>query len=57
VLRIFIDHYNSHRPHRSLYLTPRDPTAPKLGLLHSAAAGIERRDRLGGLIHEYHLAA
>ncbi len=57
VLRTFIHHYNSHRPHRSLNLRPPDPTAPKLRLVHSAAPGIERRDRLGGLIHEYSLAA
>jgi len=57
VLRIFIHHYNSHRPHRSLNLRPPDPTAPKLRLVHSAAPGLERRDRLGGLIHEYSLAA
>jgi transposase InsO family protein len=57
VLRVFIHHYNSHTPHRSLNLRPPDPTAPKLRLVHSAAPGIERRDRLGGLIHEYSLAA
>jgi len=57
VLRVFADHYNTHRPHRSLNLTPPDPTAPKLHLVYSTPPGIERLDRLGGLIHEYHLAA
>jgi putative transposase len=57
VLRTFVDHYNSHRPHRSLNLKPPDPTACKLHVLCPTSPGIERRDRLGGLIHEYGLAA
>ena len=57
VLRVFVDHYNSHRPHRSLNLKPPDPAARKLRVLHSPTALVERRDRLGGLIHEYSLAA
>jgi putative transposase len=57
VLRAFVDHYNSHRPHRSLDLAPPDPDASKLHVVHSRAPGIERRDRLGGLIHEYSVAA
>src|SRR2546426_1238561 len=55
VLRAFIDHYNSHRPHRSLNLKPPDPPAQKLGVVHPPTARLERRDRLGGLIHEYSL--
>jgi len=54
VLRIYLAHYNNERPHRGLALLPpesadiaRQPTAGE----------IERRDRLGGLIHEYHRAA
>jgi putative transposase len=47
----YADHYNLHRPHRAL------GQAPPLGSVESAAvmpAGrVERRDRLGGLIHEY----
>ena len=57
VLRIFVDHYNSHRPHRSLDLAPPDRDAPTLHVVRPPAAGIERRDCLGGLIHEYSLAA
>jgi putative transposase len=57
VLRNFVDHYNSHRPHRSLNLKPPDPAACKLRVLCPTSPGIERRDRLGGLIHEYSLAA
>ena len=58
VLRIFVQHYNSHRPHRSLNLTAPEPNAPPLSLSCAAARPrVERRDRFGGLIHEYHLAA
>jgi putative transposase len=54
---IFVDHYNGHRPHRSLNLKPPDPAAPKPQLMHSPTAPVARRDRLGGLLHEYRLAA
>jgi transposase InsO family protein len=58
VLRIVVDHYNRHRPHRALNLSPPDPQRPTLRLVTSAEPdSIERRDRLGGLIHEYTLAA
>jgi transposase InsO family protein len=54
VLRVYRRHYNEHRPHRALHLLPpngRDPTQP-----HTAAPAVHRRDRLGGLIHEYEAA-
>jgi putative transposase len=57
VLRVFVDHYNTHRPHRSLNLTPPRPTTPKLRVICPSSAGIERRERLGGLIREYSLPA
>jgi putative transposase len=57
VLRIFVGHYNSHRPHRSVNLGPPEPSARRLRALPLPTAAIERRDRLGGLIHEYNLAA
>jgi putative transposase len=53
VLRVFADHYNRHRPHRSLELTPPTPHISKLRIIRPLSAGVERRDRLGGLIHEY----
>ena len=57
VLREFIDHYNSHRPHRALGLTPPEPR-PLAGALETPrAAAIRRHDRLGGLIHQYAVAA
>jgi putative transposase len=57
VIRVFVDHYNGHRPHRSLDLAPPDPTARKLDVVRPSKPGVERRDRLGGLVHEYSLAA
>jgi putative transposase len=57
VLGVYVDHYNSHRPHRSLELAPPVPTASKLRAVDAFGGGIRRRDRLGGLIHEYSIAA
>jgi len=57
VLRVFVHHYNSHRPHRSLDLRAPDPATLEVRVLHPPSAVVERRDRLGGLIHEYSLAA
>jgi putative transposase len=59
VLRVYVQHYNGARPHRALDLKPPDPgvcaaigTDPPPHLLQ-----VNRRDLLGGLIHEYELAA
>jgi hypothetical protein len=51
VLSEYADHYNSHRPHRALNQRPPAgrPHPPALG----TNARVMRRDRLGGLIHEY----
>jgi putative transposase len=57
VLRVFVDHYNTHRPHRSLSPTPPAPHVSKLRTVQPPSASVERRDRLGGLIHEYNNAA
>jgi hypothetical protein len=54
VLRVYTHHYNRERPHRGLALLPPDPTTAEAPLSHGE---IKRRDRLGGLIHEYHRAA
>ncbi len=54
VLRVYVDHYNRERPHRALELCPPDPHEPQEA---SHVGQIHRRDRLGGLIHEYHRAA
>jgi hypothetical protein len=53
VLRVYVDHYNRHRPHRALELTARIPGwRPRL-VSSRPPVQIHRRDRLGGLIHEY----
>ena len=58
VLRVYVDHYNTHRPHRALDLRPPEPEHQTLQLTNPTRSGdIIRRDRLGGLIHEYSLAA
>ncbi len=58
VLRVFMDHYNAHRPHRSLDLTPPATIGPIEQIVPcSPSAEVKRRDRLGGLIHEYSYAA
>ncbi len=54
VLRVYVDQYNHERPHRAL-----EPRPPELDeRRHRSPVGeIRRRDRLGGLIHEYYRAA
>ena len=49
VLREFIEHYNTHRPHRSLNQQPPARHAPPP---RAATVRPLRRDRLGGLVHE-----
>jgi putative transposase len=53
VLRVYVDHHNRERPHRALELRPPQPQ-PRT---KSAPSEIHRRDRLGGLIHEYYREA
>jgi hypothetical protein len=55
VLRIYTAHYNRERPHRGLALLP--PPDPKSADAPANGEEINRRDVLGGLIHEYHRAA
>jgi putative transposase len=57
VLREFVDHYNSYRPHRALGLAAPEPRPPARPHASPRAPAIRRRDRLGGLIHEYAIAA
>jgi putative transposase len=57
VLRVYVAHYNIHRPHRALALQ-----APALGarlavVADDQPAQVHRRDLLGGLLHEYRRAA
>jgi putative transposase len=56
-LRVYVDHYNTHRPHRALGLAAPKP-GPRLRLVGPGPPDqLQRRDRLGGLIHEYTRAA
>ena len=57
VLRIYIQHYNGHRPHRALGLQPPDPPARLTELCQDDRGAVRRRDLLGGLLHEYRRAA
>jgi putative transposase len=50
----YVDHYNEHRPHRSL--NQAAPLRP-LPSLATEDLRVTRLDRLGGLIHEYAQAA
>jgi transposase InsO family protein len=57
VLRIYVAHYNGHRPHRAI--GPRAPAgrggaAPPSNDPHR---GVERRSLFGGLINEYERTA
>ena len=51
VLSEYVDHYNTHLPHRALQ------QGPPAGRPHPTALGanvrVLRRERLGGLIREY----
>jgi putative transposase len=55
VVRLYVRHYNEHRPHRALELAPPQRSTP----VPAAALPLElrRQDLLGGLIHEYRTAA
>jgi putative transposase len=51
VLSVYEDHYNQHRPHRAL-----DQASPLKELPEPADLDqfrVRRRDRLGGILHEY----
>ena len=56
VLRVYVSHYTEQRPHRGLGLaTPRGGASSPAR--HTERRQIDRRDVLGGLIHEYGWAA
>src|SRR6266545_3173142 len=56
VLREYVAHHNTHRPHRALN---QQPPIPKPIPIRTPPGDdhVRRRDRLGGLLHEYELAA
>jgi transposase InsO family protein len=55
VLRVFVEHYNRERPHRALGRCP--PAPHRLSSPPLPGGKVNRRDRLGGLLHEYYRAA
>jgi hypothetical protein len=54
---VFVEHYNSGRPHRSLGLVPPNGRPPVKRETIGERLNVRRRDRLGGLLHEYERAA
>jgi putative transposase len=60
VLGVYVRHYNRNRPHRALDLEPPESTCTRLPIRTDSKRQplqVARRDLLGGLIHEYELAA
>jgi len=57
VLRVYVGHYNRHRPHRALGLEAPDPPADPDVICQAREGRMHRRDLLGGLLHEYRRAA
>jgi putative transposase len=62
VVRVYTQHYNEHRPHRSLAQRPPLAKPPPMDEWvpsrdQRLADRVRRRDRLGGRLHEYELAA
>jgi Integrase core domain len=58
VLRTYTDHYNRHRPHRSLALRPPERSSMSPTPLPAPPyPQLNCTDLLGGLIHEYERAA
>ena len=55
VLREFVEHYNNERPHRGIDLEV--PVAYSTFREFTNVDGVQRADRLGGLVHEYGIAA
>jgi putative transposase len=56
VLVTYVDHYNRERPHRGLDLLPPEGRSD-LQLHSPVRSNVARRDRLGGLLHEYYREA
>jgi transposase InsO family protein len=54
VLRVYVNHYSRERPHRASELRPAELDERRE---RSPECETRRRDRLGGLIHEYYRAA
>jgi len=58
VLAEYVEHYNLHRPHRSLgQCSPSNAAEAPPPISDAYAAPLRRNDLFGGLIHEYRIAA
>ena len=54
----YVEHYNCHRPHRSIAQSARLAASPKPPLTSCPdPLQLRRSGRLGGIVHEYELAA
>ena len=52
-LTVFVDHYDNWRPHWSLGLAPPNGRTSATTWASTQPIDVKRRDRLGGLLHEY----
>jgi len=57
VLTEYVDHFNRHRPHRSLGQRAPEDGDQLPQITPACLNDIRRRERLGGLLHEYECAA
>ena len=57
VLRVYVGHYNHHRPHRGLGLDAPQGQRQLAAIACAGTGDVYRRDLLGGLLHEYYQAA
>jgi len=61
VVHVYAKHYNEHRRHRSLGQQPPLAKPPSISepapMSQLPLDGVRRRGLLGGLLHEYELAA
>jgi putative transposase len=56
-LRVYVGHYNHHRPHRGLGLDAPQGQRQLAAIACAGTGDVYRRDLLGGLLHEYYQAA
>jgi len=57
VLEEFVDHYNTHRPHRSLGQASPCGDKPPSAIVELGSKQLLRTARIGGIVHEYRLVA
>lgn len=57
VMAEYVGHYNAHRPHRALGLKAPEAALAPLPSTRASPRQVRRNDRLGGLLHEYDVAA